>query len=91
MPTFDELNALSAQELHSRAIKRAEHHVDVKFFYDLLKALPVAEAAAGNDDQSTADIFKIGSLVQDLFDSDEGDLAESLRPFYIDYLLEHES
>lgn len=91
MTSFEELDALSSQELHDRAVKRAERHVDVKFFYDLLKVLPAAEVAAGNEDQSAADIFKIGSLVQELFDADEGELADSLRPFYIDYLLEHDA
>lgn len=90
MTTFEELDALSSGELHDRAVKRAEKHVDIRFFFDLLEALPAAEVAAGNLDQSTADIFKVGSLVRDIFRSDEGPLADSLRPFYIEYLLEHE-
>lgn len=90
MTTFEELDALGSAELHDRAVKRAETHVDIRFFFDLLEALPAAEAAAGNLDQSTADIFKVGSLVRDIFRADEGPLADSLRPFYIDYLVEHE-
>lgn len=89
MTTFEELDALSSEELHDRAVQRATRHVDLKFFWDLLAEIPAAEAAIGNMDQSTADIFKVGSLVQEIFDADEGPLADGLRPFYIDYLLKH--
>jgi hypothetical protein len=91
MATFEELNALPARELHDRAVKYAEHHADIKFFFDLLETLPAAEVATGNVDQATADIFKVGSLVHDLFHADDGQLAETLRPFYIDYLLKHDA
>lgn len=87
MATFEELNALSSKELHERAIKHAEHHIDLKFYWDLMKVLPAAEAAIGNEDQSTADIFKIGSLLRDFFEAEEGDdHVEALRPYFIDYL-----
>lgn len=89
MATFEELDALGSAELHDRAISRATKHVDLKFFWNLLAEIPAAEAAIGNLDQSTADIFKVGSLVQEIFDADEGPLADGLRPFYIDYLLTH--
>ncbi len=92
MATFEELNALSSQELHDRATKRAQKHLDVKFYWDLLKVLPAAEAAYGNEDQSTADIFKIGSLLHDFIEAEDGDdHVEALRPFYLDYLQKHES
>ena len=29
------------------ALKRARRHVDVRFFYEMIKTLPVAEAGAG--------------------------------------------
>ncbi len=90
MTTFEELDMLSSEQLHDRAISRATKHLDLKFFWNLLAEIPAAEAAAGNMDQSTADIFKVGSLVQEIFDADEGPLAEGLRPFYIDYLLQNE-
>ena len=43
----DELEQLSTQELHDRAVSWAEHHLDVKFFWRLLKAIPTAEAITG--------------------------------------------
>ena len=89
MTTREELDALSSKELHDRAVKRAERHLDIKFFYDLLGTLPAAEAAAGEVNRSSADIFKIRALVHDVVTADEGDLADALRPFYIAYLLDH--
>ncbi len=89
MVTRDELDALDAKELHDRAMSRAERHLDVRFFYELLQTLPAAQAAAGDVESSNADVFALRALVQGAIRSDEGALAEALRPFYIDYLLEH--
>jgi hypothetical protein len=92
MATFDELNALSSAELHERATSRAKKHLDLQFYWDLMKVLPAAEAAIGNEDQSSADIFKIGSLLRDFFEAEEGDdHIEALRPFFIEYLEKHSS
>jgi hypothetical protein len=92
MATFEELNALSSKELHDRATKRAQHHVDLKFYWDLLKVLPAAEVAIGNEDQGSADIFKIGSLLKDFVEAEDGsDHLEALRPFYIEYLEKHDA
>lgn len=90
MTTREQLDALGSKELHDRAMQRAERHLDVKFFYELLRTLPAAEAATGNLDRSSADIFKLRALVHDFVNADEGELADALRPFYITYLLEHQ-
>ena len=90
MITREELDDLGSKELHDRAVSRAERHFDIKFFYELLQTLPAAEAATGDLDRSSADIFKIRALVHDIVTADEGDLADALRPFYIAYLLDHE-
>ena len=89
MATREELDALTSKELHDRAVGRAERHLDVKFLYELLQTLPVAEASLGDTARSTADVSKISALLHDLHDADEGGLADALRPFYIEYLLEH--
>ena len=87
MTTFEELNALSSKELHDRATEQAKKNRDLKFFWEMAKVLPAAEAAIGNEDQSTADIFKIGSLIRDFFEAEDGDdHVEALRPFFIEYL-----
>ena len=48
MTTFEELDALSSHELHDRAVKRAERHLDVKFFWRLLQEGTAADAADGD-------------------------------------------
>ncbi|MFD0658594.1 hypothetical protein [Thermocatellispora tengchongensis] len=41
----DELESLSARELHDRAVRYAVRHGDLGFLWDLLKVIPAAEAA----------------------------------------------
>ena len=60
------------------------------FLWDLLKTIPEAEAASGDLERSETDIVRPLALLNDFFDADEGRLAEALRPFYLDYLEEHE-
>ena len=44
MATREELDKLSARELHDLAVRRALHHADVEFLWELLRAIPAAEA-----------------------------------------------
>jgi hypothetical protein len=90
--TPEELEKLSSKELHDRAVKLAERRLDVGFLWRLIKTIPVAEAAAGNLDEAKADIA-VGDLVPlfaDMDHADEGELADALRPLYIEYLEQHE-
>ena len=89
MSTRDELDALSSRELHDLAVRRALHHVDVEFLWNLLRAIPAAEASEGHDAEAGRDITKVTALIADAIDSGEGDVAEALRPLYIDYLAKH--
>jgi hypothetical protein len=89
-PRFIELDKLSSEELHDRAVHRAEQHLDLKFFWDLLKEIPAAEAASGNLDAAEKDIISVSREVRDSMGTDKGRLAEAFRPIYIDYLLRHE-
>jgi hypothetical protein len=84
-----ELERLPTKELHDRAVSRAERHLDVGFLWDLVKALPVAEEIAGDDQHSKIDIARPMALLHDFQESDEGTLGEALRPLYLDYLEEH--
>jgi hypothetical protein len=89
--TREELEKLSSDQLHDRAMHLAERRLDVVYLWRLLKAIPVAEAAAGNLEEAQADIG-VGDLVpliHDFVHSDEGELAEAPRPMYIEYLEEH--
>jgi hypothetical protein len=92
VPTREELDALPSKELHDRAIHLAERHLDVGFLWRLIKTIPVAEAAAGRLDKAEADVAvgDLGPLLSDLDHSDEGALADALRPMYVEYLLKHE-
>jgi hypothetical protein len=88
--TRDELEALSSRELHDLAVRRALHHVDVEFLWELLRAIPAAEASEGRSIEAGRDITKVTALIADAIDSGEGDIAEALRPLYIDYLAKHD-
>ncbi len=85
----DELESLSAQELHDRAVHYAVHHGDLGFLWELLTLIPAAEASAGNEDQTTNDLSRVSALLSDAMASGHGELGEALRPFYIDYLSKH--
>jgi hypothetical protein len=89
MSTEKALERLSSKELHDLAVSHARRHVDLRFFWDLMKVLPVAEAAAGDLDEAEADVASMIAHVDDLTDSGEGDVADLLRPFYLDYLNRH--
>jgi hypothetical protein len=87
--TRDELDALSSRELHDLAVRRALHHVDVEFLWELLRAIPAAEASEGHPAEAGRDITHLSVLIDDAIGSGEGDEAEALRPLYIDYLVKH--
>jgi hypothetical protein len=87
--TREELDKLTSRELHDLAVRRALHHVDVEFFWELLRAIPAAEASEGHDVEAGRDITHLSALLDDAIDSGEGDLAEALRPLYLDYLEKH--
>lgn len=89
MTTREDLEALSSQELHDRATRLAWRRLDVGFFWHLLRTIPGAEAAAGHLERSETDIVRPLALLNDLVDADRGELADALRPLYIDYLAEH--
>lgn len=85
----EDLEQLSTQELHDRAIRRAERHLDVRFFWTLLKMIPAAEAAAGDEGEADFDIQYSRGLIYDALHSGDGRLGEALRPVFIDYLRRH--
>jgi hypothetical protein len=90
MTDADNLDQLPARLLHDMAVRRALHHADVKFLWDLLRELPAGEAAAGHADLATADALHLSRLISDAIDAGEDDdLAQALRPFYLDYLRKH--
>jgi hypothetical protein len=90
MTSDDGLEQLSSGELHDVAVSRAKRHLDVRFFWDLMGVLPAAEAAAGELAEAEADLAKLSAHIDDVTDSGKGEVAELLRPFYLDYLRRHD-
>ncbi|WP_054816256.1 hypothetical protein [Nocardia arizonensis] len=85
----EELDKLSSKELHDRAVKLAVRHGDLRFLWRLLTSIPAAEAAAGNMGESEADIKWVLPMLDDYVHAGDGDIAEVLRPVYLEYLTEH--
>jgi hypothetical protein len=85
----DRLERLSSQELHDLAVHHALRHLDVPFFIRLMEALPVAEAAAGQIDEAEADALTLRAHLDDVTDAGRGEVADLLRPLYLEYLREH--
>jgi hypothetical protein len=89
MPDPEALDSRSSQELHDMAVSYAKRHLDVRFFWELVRVLPAAEAAAGDLDAAETDVMRLSAHVDDVTESGEGEVADLLRPFYIDYLTRH--
>lgn len=89
METETDLESLSSSELYDRAVRRALHHADLGFFWDLLRAIPAAETLEGDVREAGEDLTKISAMLSDALTLHEGNLADELRPFYIDYLTKH--
>ena len=90
MSDDDRLDALSAKQLHDLAVRYALRHLDIAFFIRLMQDLPVAEAAVGQTDEAEADAMTLRAHIDDVTDAGEGEVAELLRPVYLEYLREHD-
>src|ERR1700689_4229940 len=84
--TETELEALSSRELHDMAVHRALTHADVKFLWELLRAIPAAESLEGYEGESEEDALKASALLAGVGSGGAAAGAEALRPLYIDYL-----
>src|SRR5712691_1684731 len=91
MTDLDDLEALSSRELHDLAVRRARHHLDVGFLWQLLRELPAGEIAAGHPEHAQADALKLSALIGDAIDSDDSGIEDALRPLYLDYLTKHKA
>ncbi|GAA3241482.1 hypothetical protein [Actinocorallia longicatena] len=81
-----DLDKLSSGELHDRAVRQAVQRRDFGFLWRLLKEIPAAEAATSDAQRAETDILRVSGLVTDFFGAGEGELADALRPVYLDYL-----
>lgn len=89
MATGRDLESLSSHELHDLAVKKAMHRLDAGFLWELLRAIPAAEAMEGDEYRSARDMTQVSALISDALRSGEGEIADELRPLYIDYLRKH--
>ena len=85
----DRLDQLSSPELHDLAVQHAKRHLNARFFWNLMKLLPAAEAAAGEWEDTEADVQRMSAHIDDVTDAGRGEVADNLRPFYLEYLREH--
>jgi len=88
-PRSEDLESLSTKELHDRALRWAQRHVDVKFMWSLLQVVPAAEAASGDVGEGEYDAESMKGLIYDAVHSGDGQLGEAMRPFFIEYLRKH--
>ena len=89
METEADLDSLSSVELHDLAVRRALHHADIGFFWELLRAIPAAEALESGVRDAGEDLSKVNALLSDALTLHEGNLGAELRPLYLDYLRKH--
>jgi hypothetical protein len=85
----DPLEQLSSAELHDLAVRRARRHLDVRFFWRLMESLAAAGAAAGQTEDLENDVQRMSGHLDDITDSGRGEVADLLRPLYLDYLRKH--
>jgi len=85
----DDLDKLPTRELHDRAVRRAERHMDMKFLWSLLQAIPAAEMVSGDVGEADYDLESSKGLIYDAVHSGDGALGEALRPVFLDYLRRH--
>jgi hypothetical protein len=85
----DPLEQLSSRELHDMALHRARRHLDVRFFWNLMRLLPSAEASAGKLNAAETNVLRLSAHFDDITESGEGPVADLLRPYYLEYLREH--
>ena len=84
--TREQYERLSSRELHDVAVRHARRHLDLRFFWQLMEVLPAAQAAAGDLREAEADPVRMSAPLNDITEAGHGEVAETLRPFYIDYL-----
>jgi hypothetical protein len=84
--TAERFEQLSSRELHELAVRHARRHLDIRFFWQLMEVLPAAQAAAGDLREAEADVARMSAHLNDITDAGRGEVAELLRPFYIEYL-----
>ncbi len=88
MITREDLETLTSHELHERAVGTGKAEGDIDWLWGLLVSIPAAEGQLGELDDSGLDIAHVISALNGYVRADRS-TEETLRPHYVDYLLEH--
>ena len=88
MITREDLETMTSRELHARAIGMAKAESDLDWLWHLLRSIPAAEDEIGDLEESGMDMARTVSAINGYARADR-DLPGTLRPQYVDYLLEH--
>jgi hypothetical protein len=91
-PSFAELDALPTEQLRERAFAVARHHLDVGFFWSVIKHLPDSDEAAELDGAPNSigpTIEEASALWRELEGHGYGENEPLLRAAFIDYLQKH--
>ena len=88
MITREDLATMTSRDLHDRAIGTARAAGDLDWLWHLLRSIPAAEGEVGDLEDSGMDKVSTVSAINGYIRADR-DLPETLRPQYVDYLLEH--
>lgn len=88
MITREDLETMTSSDLHERALGSAKAEGDLDWMWHLLRSIPAAEGQIGDLEDSEMDIASTVSAINGYTRADRS-LPDTLRPQYIDYLLEH--
>jgi hypothetical protein len=83
-----ELEDLSVHELHDLALDRATELADLRFLWDLLRAMPAMDAGSRREQQDLVkvEMIVLADRIHDALGTGDGENAAALRPLYIGYL-----
>lgn len=90
--SFEELDALSTEELRERAFTLARERRDVRFFWSVLRHLPNADEAAALDGAPNSvgpTVDEAVALWREMTGHGYEESAPLLRAASIDYLMKH--
>ena len=88
MTTREDLETMSSNQLHERAIHQAKIDGDIDWLWHLLGSIPATEEQLGDLDGSGLDIASLITAINGQLRADRS-AEEALRPQFVDYLLEH--
>ena len=89
VPSIEELDQLSTDELRRAAFERAEQRHDIGFFWDVVRHLSPSEPIAAQDASSgniTGGLTEVAEIVHEMLAGGYGDMEPLLRARFISYI-----